>query len=261
MLTPAAFALLMAGLARGAVRRLPGLPSFVLPAPGGGTIDLSLRRWLALHAALLWLAAIVLHPAAYDEERHFLYLYPPLLVLGALGLDALDARLKVAFAALVIVTAAVSYAGWGRYAYVYKSPLIGDRSADRFMGDYWGACVPLAVDALAGRVPAGAEVVVPEPTDAARAQYARLRDGPFARRDFGPYQIVGQPSVWPTYLILTNRLGDNAPAIRAAAEGRARELWRAVMPPGDPACVLVEADGPRARGAPANGLGAGPSAR
>lgn len=261
MLTPAAFVLLVVGLARGALRGALAPQSFVLAAPGGWTFDLSLRRWLAIHAALLWLAVIVLHPAAYDEERHFLYLYPPLLVLGALGLDDLDERLKAALAAVVIVTAAVSYVGWGRYAYVYKSPLVGDRSADRFMGDYWGVCVPLAVDALAGRVPAGAEIVVPEPTDAARAQYARRRAGPLARPGFGPYQIVAQPSVWPAYLILTNRLGDDAPAIRAAAEGRARELWRAVMPPGDPACVLLEADAPAARDPGANGLGAGPAAR
>jgi hypothetical protein len=261
MLTPAAFAVLVAGLARNALQGALAPQAFVLRAPGGRTIDLSLRRWLAIHAALLWLAVIVLHPPAYDEERHFLYLYPPLLVLGALGLDDLDERLKAALAALVIVTAAVSYVGWGRYAYVYKSPLLGDRSADRFMGDYWGVCVPLAVDALAGRVPAGAEVAVPEPTDAALAQYARLRAGPFTRPGFGPYQIVRLPSTWPAYLILTNRLGDNAPGIRAAAEGRARELWRAVMPPGDPACVLLEYDGPAARGARANGLGAGPAAR
>jgi hypothetical protein len=263
MLTPAAFALLAVGLARGALRGALAPQSFLLPlpAPGGRTIDLSLRRWLVLHAALLWLAVIVLHPPAYDEERHFLYLYPPLLVLGALGLDDLDERLKVALATLVIVTAAISYAGWGRYAYVYKSPLVGDRSADRFMGDYWGVCVPLAVDALAGRVPAGAEVVVPEPTDAARAQYDRRRAGPFARRGFGPYRIVQQRSGWPAYLILTNRLGDDAAGIQAAAQGLGRELWRGVMPPGDPACVLLEADGPAASGARANGLGAGPAAR
>jgi hypothetical protein len=161
MLTPAAFAVSLAGLARGALRSARAPQSFVLAAPGGRTFDLSLRRWLGIHAALLWLAVIVLHPPAYDEERHFLYLYPPLLVVGALGLDDLDERLKAALAVLVIVTAAISYAGWGRYAYVYKSPLVGDRSADRFMGDYWGVCVPLAVDALPGRVPAGAEIVVP----------------------------------------------------------------------------------------------------
>jgi hypothetical protein len=247
ILTPAAFVLFAVGLPRGAIRGGLAPQSFVLPAPGGRTVDLSLRRWLAIHAALLWLGVIVLHPLAYDEERHFLYLYPPLLVLGALGLDDLGERLKVGLASLVIVTALVSYAGWGRYAYVYKSPLVGDRSADRFMGDYWGVCVPLAVSALEGRVPAGAQVVVPGPTDAAHAQYDRLRAGPFARPGFGPYRIVGEPSGWPAYLILTNRNGYNAPGIRAAAEGRARELWRALMPPGDPACVLIEYDGPAAR--------------
>jgi hypothetical protein len=261
MLTPATFVLFAGGLARGAFKGALAPQLFPLPAPGGRTIDLSLRRWLASHAALLWLAVIVLHPPAYDEERHFLYLYPPLLVLAALGLDDLDERLKLALAALVIVTAAVSYAGWGRYAYVYKSPLVGDRSADRFMGDYWGVCVPLAVDALAGRVPVGAEVVVPEPTDAARAQYDRRRAGPFTRRGFGPYRIVRQRTTWPAYLILTNRLGDNAAGIRAAERGVGRELWRTLMPPGDPACVLLEVDGPTAPGARANGLGVGPSAR
>jgi hypothetical protein len=260
MLTPAAFVLLAVGLPRGAVRGALAPQSFVLPAPGGRTIDLSLRRWLAIHAALLWLGVIVLHPLAYDEERHFLYLYPPLLVLGALGLDDLGERLKVGLASLVIVTALISYAGWGRYAYVYKSPLVGDRSADRFMGDYWGACVPLAVSALPDHVPAGAEVAVPGPTDAARAEVDRLRAGPFARPGFGPYRIVGQPTRWPAYLILTNR-NDNAPRLRAVAEGRARELWRAVMPPGDPACLLVESSGPAAPRQPANGLGAGPAAR
>jgi hypothetical protein len=27
------------------------------------------------------------------------------------------------------------------------------------------------------------------------------------------------------------------------AEGRARELWRTAMPPGDPACLIIEYDG------------------
>ena len=113
MLTPAAFASSVAGLVRGAVRGALAPQSFLLPAPGGRTIDLSLRRWLAVHTALLWLAVIVLHPMAYDEERHFLYLYPPLLVLAALGLDDLGIRLKVGLAVLVIVTALASYARLG----------------------------------------------------------------------------------------------------------------------------------------------------
>ncbi|HLK90258.1 MAG TPA: hypothetical protein VKZ18_10210 [Polyangia bacterium] len=248
MLTPAAFVLLLAGLGRAALRpraATSAARSFVLPRPGGGTIDVSLCRWLALHAALLWLGVLLLHPTVYDEERHLLFLYPPLLVLAALGLDDLSERVKVALAVLVAAGALVSYAQWGRYAYVYESPLVGGRTvgAHRFMGDYWGACVPLAVDALAGRVPPGADVAVPGPLDPALVQYARRRAGPLARPGFGPYRIMLAPVRWPAYVILSNRNGRNDPGLRAVADGRLRELWRADMPPGDPACVLVEYDG------------------
>ncbi len=246
MLTPATFLLLLAGLGRAALRpRAPtsAAQAFILPGPRGGTIDVSLRRWLALHAALLWLGVLVLHPTVYDEERHLLFLYPPLLVLAALGLDDLGDRVKYALAALVVAGALVSYAQWGRYAYVYKSPLIGDRGAHRFMGDYWGACIPLAVDALAGRVPPGADVAVPGPLDPALVQYARRRAGPLAWPGFGPYRIMLAPVRWPAYLILSNRNGRNDLGLRAVADGRLRELWRADMPPGDPACVLVAYDG------------------
>ena len=207
------------------------------------SFDLSLRRWLAIHAALLWLGVIVLHPTIYDEERHLLFLYPPLLVLAALGLDDLGERLKYGLVVLVVANACSSYVHWGRYSYVYKSSLIGDRHAERFMGDYWAACVPLAIDALAGRVPAGAPVVVPGPLDPALIQYARRRAGPHALPGFGPYRIVREPVGWPAYVILNNRSGRHEPALRAVAEGRARELWRTTMPPGDPACLIIAYDG------------------
>jgi 4-amino-4-deoxy-L-arabinose transferase-like glycosyltransferase len=244
MLSPATFLLLLVGLARGATRRSLAPQSFLLPT-AWGTIDLSLRRWLAIHVALLWLAVIVLHPTLYDEERHLLFLYPPLLVLAALGLDDLGERLKVGLTVVVVATSLSSYAHWGRYAYVYKSSLIGARGAHRFMGDYWGVCVPLAVDALAGRVPAGAQVLVPGPFDPALIQYQRRREGPRAWPGFGPYQFLREPAGWPAYLILNNRNGRSDPGLRAVQEGRSRELWRAVMPPGDPACVLVEYFGSR----------------
>jgi hypothetical protein len=248
MLCPAAFLVFIVGAARGAFRRSLTPQLFLLPKPEGatsegGTIDLSLRRWLAIHAALLWLGVIVLHPTIYDEERHLLFLYPPLLVLAALGLDDLGERLKYAIVVLVMANACSSYAHWGRYSYVYKSSLIGDRHAGRFMGDYWAACVPLAVDALAGRVPAGAPVVVAGPLDPALIQYARRRAGPHALAGFGPYQIVRQPVSWPAYVIVNNRSGRHEPVLRAIADGRARELWRTTMPPGDPACLIIVYDG------------------
>jgi hypothetical protein len=244
ILSPVTFLVFLFGLARSATRRRLAPQSFLLPTRRG-TFDLSLRRWLASHVALLWLGVIVFHPTIYDEERHLLFLYPPLIVLAALGLDDLERRLKVALTVAVAATALSSYAHWGRYAYVYKSSLIGNRGAHRFMGDYWGACVPLAVDALAGRVPAGAQVIVPGPLDPALIQYQRRREGPHAWPGFGPYKILREPVGWPAYMILNNRNGRNDPGLRAVQEGHGRELWRSVMPPGDSACVLIEYYGPR----------------
>jgi hypothetical protein len=242
IVSPVVFALLLAGLwlqLRGG-RAAPVSHDFVLESRWGPW-NLSLPRWLALHAALLWAAVLLIHPTIYDEERHLLFLYPPVLVLAALGLDRLPQRLKVGLAVLATVTSLASYGQWGRYAYVYKSPLIGDRSGARFMGDYWGVCIPLAVRALAGRVPADAEVVIPAAYDAAAIQYDRLRQGRFSGiPDFGPYRLESSSSSPHAYAILYNRMGFSDRAIALVPGGRVKVLWTATMPPGDPACMLVE---------------------
>ena len=239
ILHPLAFVACLAGWA--AYLRPSSLAphSFVL-GRGGARVDVSLRRWLALFTAIAWLGVIAIRPVLYDEERHILFLYPPLVVLAALGLDNLGARVKYALAALIVAASLVSYVGWGRYAYVYKSPLVGDRGAKRFMGDYWGACVPLAIAALPGLVPAGTEVVIPEPLDAARLQDTRLRVGRLSHVEgYGPYRLSAKPSGARYVAIVYNRLGFNDRAIEAAAHGEAELLWRAEMPPGDTACVMV----------------------
>ena len=164
-----------------------------------------------------------------------------MLVIAALGLDRLSERLKVGLGVLAAVTGLASYGQWGRYAYVYKSPLIGDRSAARFMGDYWGVCIPLAVRALPRRVPAGAEVVIPAAYDAAASQYERLRQGRFSGMPgFGPYRLARNSSSQHACAILYNRMGFSDQAIALVPSGRVKILWTATMPPGDPACVLVE---------------------
>ncbi len=245
MLTPLAFALLVIGLARSCSWAATPPVGHAFPVEiGRRAWNLTLCRWVAVHTALLWLGVLLVHPTIYDEERHLLFLYPPLLLLAALGLDGLPERLKWALSVLLIGTSFASYVHWGRYAYVYKSPLIGDQSAARFEGDYWGACVPLAVAALEGRVPTGAEVVISEPLDAALGEYNRLRESPLrARPGFGPYRLVSRPARPGDTRIVYNRNGGNAEVLRAVREGRAKLLWQTAMPPGDPACVIVT-DGP-----------------
>jgi hypothetical protein len=240
MLSPVAFVLFVVGLLRALVSPHLVPQSFRLET-AGHTVDLTLRRWLALHAALLWLGVLIVRPTLYDEERHLLFLYPPLLVLAALGLDDINERFKKCMTALLIVTSLFSYAHWGRYSYVYKSPLIGDQSAGRFTGDYWGVCVPLAMSALQGRAPPGAEVVVWAPYDAAFAEYQRLRESRFrARSDFGPYWLVTRPSRPGSYVVVYNRNESLNDALRMVREGGATLVWQTLMPPGDPACAIVK---------------------
>ncbi len=238
-LSPAAAIVATAGLVRSVWR--PPLSSTRLALPAQhGPIRLSLRGWLAAHVLLLWLGVLVLRPTLYDEDRHLLFLFPPLLVLGALAFDDRSDRLKNGLAAIVALTSLVAYAQWGRFAYVYKSPLIGDRSASRFMGDYWGICVPLAVSALEGRVPPRAQVVVSGPYDAALAQVQRLEQSRFGGRPgFGPYRLARQPSEPGAFEIVYNRNGFSAWEQRAIATGRHELIWQTTMPPGDPACIIV----------------------
>jgi hypothetical protein len=240
IVSPVVFALLLAGLWVQRRRAAPVAQDFVLESRWGRW-NFSLPRWLALHAALLWAGVLLVHPTIYDEERHLLFLYPPVLVLAALGLDRCSERLKIGLTVLATVTSLASYGQWGRYAYVYKSPLIGDRSASRFSGDYWGVCIPLAVRALPGLVPTDAEVVIPAAYDAAAAQYDRLRGGRFTEiLGFGPYRLENASPSQRAYAILYNRMGFSDRALAQIPSGRVKLLWTATMPPGDPACVVVE---------------------
>jgi hypothetical protein len=247
ILNPVVFLALLAGLLAPLRGGAQPTQSFVLDTRRG-PFDLSLRRWLALHAAAAWAGVMLIHPVLYDEERHILFLYPPLLVLAALGLDRLSARKKQIVAALAIGVSLVSYARWGRYSYVYESPLIGRAQPDRFTGDYWGACVPLAVTALGDVAPPGADVFVRGPYDAAAVQYQRLREGRLtARPGFGPYHLVAAPPLRGRYFAVAyNRSDpgsgrpDNQVELDAVRAGQARLLWRAPMPGSQSACVIVE---------------------
>jgi hypothetical protein len=205
--------------------------------------DLSLRLWLGAVLALTWGILLVRMPVLYDEERHLLFLYPPLLVLAALGLDRIAERSKIILSVLIAAGALAGYAQWGRYSYVYKSPLFGRSGPERFMGDYWGVCVPLAVRALAGRIPPGTDVLVDGPEAVVDLEYARLQESTFGRAPgFGPYRFRTEGTFKPPFAVIsTNRFGQHLDRVfRDAAAARARLLWQGTMPPGEPACVLAE---------------------
>lgn len=114
------------------------------------------RRLLALLPVLLAVLVPVAftladHPPLYNGIRHFLFVLPPVTVLGALGLTAAWRLLAsasplpaVAFAATAVALFGVNADTFARlhpYQYVAYNQLVGGTAGawGRFEGDYWGA--------------------------------------------------------------------------------------------------------------------------
>ncbi len=103
------------------------------------------------------LVAVLAHSALYDAVRHFLFILPPLAVLGALTLTKTLARLPRAAVALVLAAVLggllepiAAMVRLHPYEYIYANPLIGGvRGAfGRFDLDYWGSSFREAAEEL-----------------------------------------------------------------------------------------------------------------
>lgn len=147
--------ILVAALACGAVLAARRFPSLV-------------RRWKSPEVAATGLLVFaVLFPVLYvlardsilyDGMRHFLFVLPPLVVLGGLSLDRLFRRIRgrtAAFAAIAacVVLALSSVVPMLRlhpYQHTYFNPLAGGLAGaeGRFETDYWGTAKREAVRRL-----------------------------------------------------------------------------------------------------------------
>jgi hypothetical protein len=159
------------------------LPEIMLAFGGAGLIGAlvaAARRSLPLtrRAVLLMLVlaavlpvaiTMVTRPALYNGIRQFLFIVPPMAVLGGLAAGFLMQRAaahgRAALAAMAaIVAAGLSIPLYGMvelhpYQYVYFNPSAGGvRGADgKYMLDYWGLAFKQAANALRERLAAGAE--------------------------------------------------------------------------------------------------------
>ncbi|MBI3332174.1 hypothetical protein HYZ99_04435 [Candidatus Peregrinibacteria bacterium] len=228
---------------------IPGLTAFLLlRSPEGGkkakkgTLEITLKQWTLAIIVLSFAAILILRPHLYDEERHILFLYPLLFLAAALGFDRLRDHLKIGLALVIIAVSLISYGSWGRYAYAYKSPLIGSRNPDRFMGEYRAACLPEAVDALQGRVSANVPVVIFEhgPRSNAYIQEQRRSTSLIARTPHVEMHRFLEASLRRPYAALVHHGLNRFPEVVKDIEaGRAELLWKNTMPPGDIACVIA----------------------
>jgi hypothetical protein len=119
---------------------------------------------LVLLAAFLPLAVTVaLRPAMYNGIRHFLFVLPPLAVLGGLAAAWLvDAMRGVAFMrigaavvlALGLALPAIEMARLHPYEYTYFNRLAGgvQGARERYMLDYWGLSLKQASQGLLARI-------------------------------------------------------------------------------------------------------------
>jgi len=155
--------------------KLPAMMSFLGWAGAAGALVAAFKDSLAIErrailllvtlAALLPLAfAVALQPAMYNGIRHFVFVLPPLAVLGGLaGTFLVNAAARqfrpapIAAAGLLAVGTAMPVAEMVRlhpYEYTDFNLLSGGvvRARDRYMLDYWGLSFKQASQALLAKL-------------------------------------------------------------------------------------------------------------
>lgn len=120
------------------------------------------------------LFTVATRPAMYNGLRHFVFILPPLAVLGGLAgarlLDRIDggairqALVAAGLCALIAVQPVIEMARLHPYEYTYFNALSGGvRAADgRYMRDYWGLSLKQASQALLDALAARGELATAE---------------------------------------------------------------------------------------------------
>ena len=141
---------------------------------GGSALNRRAVFLLIALAALLPLATtIALRPAMYNGIRHFIFVLPPLAVLGGLAGAFVVRHALQRWRSAPILAGIVFIAGIGApvvemvrlhpYEYTHFNPLSGGvpRARDRFMLDYWGLSLKQASQTLLAKLAARGETKPP----------------------------------------------------------------------------------------------------
>jgi hypothetical protein len=204
---------------------------------------LSLELWLWLIIVFSWGAVFVTHPNLYDEERHILFLYPPVILLGSFGLYVLRGRAKVLFSILLIAASLQSYVGWGRYSYIYSNPMLR-AELNELSGDYWGLCISAGLLAATEHVPPDTILKIDGPLHLAVFQERWLKNP--ASPVFASGYSLRLTDKWPhgeeKFVVLWSnsfRSWDGHRIHEDMKTGTATLLWSTYLPNGDAVCRLV----------------------
>lgn len=199
-------------------------------------INVSLTRWLFITFLLSFAAIFVQAPYLYDEERQLLFLYPLVIVFGALGLHILSRRAQLVLTITIVVLSAMTYLQWGVFSYIYKSPFF-NQNPRQFTGDYWGICISEAVN----RLPEHMQSTIPFVTDVnavANMQLVRLRSSLLVQDErMKDYRLVGGDPPEAFVRIHTNRFAN--PYDRLQGQRNPKLLSEITMPPNAPVCLTI----------------------
>ncbi len=128
--------------------------------------------WRAPALLLLWVGtpvaiAIALQSVVYDNTRQFLFVVPPIFILGGIGLEAIWHLLGKRAITIPVIVALLAPGVCGivalhPYEYVYYNSLVGGtRGASRaFETDYWCTSLREAMEVLNATAPQGSVVTV-----------------------------------------------------------------------------------------------------
>jgi hypothetical protein len=109
-------------------------------------------EWRSIIPIVLWffipfVYVLVVRPPMYDGYRHFLFILPPVFILGGLAIQAIWDRVnkKAGFAIILAVLIAPGIIGLVMlhpYEYTYYNQLVGNTGGAfrRFETDYWLTC-------------------------------------------------------------------------------------------------------------------------
>ncbi|MBI2712148.1 MAG: hypothetical protein HYX41_04695 [Bdellovibrio sp.] len=206
----------------------------------------SLASWMLLFFILPVISIWVTKPILYNEERHILFLYPPLILGAGLALgEHLKETLKKGLIFLLIACSVYSYSFWTRYSYIYLSPLVGEQSVDRFNGDYWALSIPLVVRKTKDLLPANAPVFLRiAPTnvyiEADRLTNSLLHQEPGYQRLQWISSEDGLSPGQTYYKIEANKHDAQKQILKDIEAGKAKLIFKTDLPTGEPGGVLAQ---------------------
>lgn len=208
-------------------------------------IPISLQVWLWLFVVIAWTGILAFSPVIYDQERHILFLYPIVIVFGALGLDFLPDRSKFILTTVVVFAGTMAYAQWGRYSYDYLSPPFFSTHADGFWNDGRRLCLGPSIRALRTKMASGSTIAINHWVVSAgvpQIYQDRLRESLFFRDPtFPQYHFVGWKPAERPFVAIVNNLEpwDQEEVLQDIKAGKATLLGKEMLPSGVAACITA----------------------